>query len=396
MILFSDRLPSIQQKLNQQKIDGWLFYDFRCSNDLACEFLEIPSSTLLTRRFCYWVPQKGEPIKIVSIVEPHVLDHLPGTTQSYRSWKEFEGHICSLLQNVSSIAMEYSPRNAIPSVSKVDAGTMEIIRNCHVEVMSSADLLQSYMSVWDAYKLSTHLAAAQILDATASNTWQFIKQKLKNKETITEYDVQQFMLDEFKKNKCMTNSPPICAVNEHSADPHYSPSKINPTVIKEGDFILIDLWCKQDVPKAVYADITRVGVAADKPTEKQQKIFSIVKRAQEEGTKLVQESFASGTPLMGWEVDQTCRKVIEDAGYGPFFVHRTGHNIDIQDHGNGANLDNLETQDRRLLLPGTCFSIEPGIYLSGEFGVRLEYDVYVHHDGHIQITGGIQEQIYLV
>jgi Xaa-Pro dipeptidase len=388
------KTQSIQQALADMQCDGWLLYDFRRMNDLGCQFLEIPSDQLLTRRFFYWIPSQGEPIKLVHQVESHVLEHLPGKTQLYRTWQELEEHLLHLLRGCHQIAMEYSPRNAIPYVSKVDAGTLEIIKGFGVEVVSSADLLQKYTSVWSHFQFQKHLEAAEVLCVTASNTWDYLAHTLQSQAKITEYDVQQFMIAEMTRQECISSDPPICAVNAHSANPHYAPHSQCSTEIKRGDFVLIDLWCKKNIPTAVYADITRVAVAAPNPTPRQQEIFALVKKAQETGTGFLQSRLSQGRPPMGWEVDQVCRQVISDAGYGEYFVHRTGHNIGETDHGSGANLDNFETQDRRLLLPGTCFSVEPGIYLPGEFGVRLEYDVFIHPDGRtFQITGGIQDKI---
>lgn len=389
-----NKLSDIQTALRQHKIDGWLFYDFRRTNDLACEVLQISPETLLTRRFFYWIPKKGDPIKIVHAIEDRVLDHLPGTIHRYRSWQELENHIANLLTGKKRIAMEYSPRNAIPYVSKVDAGTLDVIRDCGVEVVTSANLLQQYTCVWDEFKLQTHLAAAEVLDTTVKKAWDLIAEKLSDNQLITEYSVQQFILEEFRKHSCITSDSPICAVNANSANPHYCPDQSHSSPIKSGDFILIDLWCKLQQPRAVYADITRVGVAAHQPTSKQREIFNIVKAARDAGTALVKDRFSRNEPLMGCEVDQCCRDVIHAAGYGQYFIHRTGHNIDERDHGPGANIDNLETQDQRLLLPCTCFSIEPGIYLPGEFGVRLEYDIFIHPSQEVQITGGIQESIH--
>lgn len=383
----------IQKSLAAQKLDGWLLYDFRRTNDLACSFLEISKESILTRRFFYWIPSKGEPIKIVHVIEAHNLDHLPGKVYVYQTSNELELQLKKVLKGVKRIAMEYSPRNAIPAVSKVDGGTIDLVRGYGVEVCSSADIMQQYTSVWDAYKLKSHLAAAQILDETVDKAWKFIEKGLKSRKPLTEYDVQQFILEEFAKRGCVTADSPLCAVNAHSADPHYCATAKSASKIHLGDFILIDLWCKQDLPKAVYADITRVGVAAEAPTAKQKEVFDIVRRAQKAGTELVQERFQKKLPLMGCEVDQCVRKVIHDAGYGKYFVHRTGHNIDENDHGNGTHMDSLETNDTRHILKGTCFSIEPGIYLPGEFGVRLEYDVYVHHNGKVQVTGGQQDTI---
>ena len=383
-------IQSIQQELLKQRLDGWLLFDFRRSNDLACDFLGIAKNELLTRRFFYWIPAKGEPIKIVHAVEIQALTSLPGQLITYRSWQDLEWSLGIVLKTMQRIAMEYSPRNAIPSMSKVDAGTIEMIREFGVEVVSSADLLQLHTSVLSEDQLKSHLFAADVLSQTFDKAWELI---INNLDKITEFDVQQFILKEFEKQGCLSEDLPICAVNANSANPHYCPTKEQSTVIKKGDFVLLDLWCKQNIPHAVYADITRVGVAAYEPTSRQIEIFDIVKRARDAATQLVITHFTSRQPLRGCEVDRLCRSVIQKAGYGSHFIHRTGHSIHTSDHGNGAHIDNLETQDQRFLLPSTCFSIEPGIYLPGEFGVRLEYDVYIHQDGRVQITGGVQEKI---
>lgn len=387
------KINKIQSKLLQRQLDGWLFYDFRRCNDLACKLLEVPLSRLLTRRFFYWIPQKGKAIKIVSAIEDKILHHLPGETKTYRTWQELESLVGQAIKNLKKIAMEYSPRNAVPYISKVDGGTIDLVRSFGVEVISSGDLLQEFTSVWNEYKLNTHLAAADVLNQTVDNVWEYISQSLKFGRDITEIDVQRFILAQIEENGCITADLPICAVNEHSADPHYSPMPDHNKIIKPKDFILIDLWCKQKLEGAVYADITRVAVADSSPTEHQKMIFNVVRNAQKAGTQLIEQKLKVHQPVLGWEVDQACRNVIDKAGYGKNFIHRTGHNIDESDHGSGAHLDNYETQDKRELLPGTCFSIEPGIYLPGKFGVRLEYDVYIHPDLRFQITGGIQNEI---
>lgn len=386
-------LRKIQAALTKAQLDGWLLYDFRRSNSLACDFLKIASGKLLTRRFFYWIPAKGEPIKIVHAIEAEALDHLPGESKLYSTWLQLEANLQAILKSAHAVAMEYSPRSAIPNVSKVDGGTIDLVRGFEVEVFSSADLLQEFTSIWDHDKLQTHLQAAEVLDRAVENAWRFIEVSLNARSTITEYDVQQFLMEEFHKHQCVTDCPPICAVNENSANPHYMPTKAKSSTIHSADFILIDLWCKLNQSNAVYADITRVGVAANKPTLEQQKIFEIVCEARDQATEFVRKRFAAAEPLMGWEVDAACRKVIEDAGYGAYFIHRTGHNIDVNDHGDGANIDNYETQDCRRLLPGTCFSIEPGIYLPGKFGIRLEYDIYIDHNQGVNVTGGVQKSI---
>lgn len=386
------KLEEVQLALQKQGIDGWLLYDFRRCNDLACRFLGIAQEQLLTRRFFYWIPAHGEPTKIVHLIE-NPLKNLPGSTLKFSSWQQLEKHLAEALKGCQRIAMEYSPRNAIPYVSKVDAGTIEIIRGFGIDVISSCDILQKFTSVLTLEQMLMHLKAAEILDQTVEKTWKMIAKSLEEDKKINEYDVQRFILKEFEAQKCVTADLPICAINAHSADPHYCPIESTATLIKPNDFILIDLWCKLDKPNAVYADISRVGVAAKTPTSRQQEIFNIVKKAQQAATQLVKERFDGGKPLQGWEVDQMARDTITAAGYGDYFIHRTGHSIDTSDHGSGTNIDNLETQDQRFLIPGTCFSIEPGIYLPGEFGIRLEYDICIGLDGSVRITGGIQNSI---
>ncbi|WP_068469721.1 M24 family metallopeptidase [Candidatus Protochlamydia phocaeensis] len=390
---FEEKLKDVQRDLKEQDVQGWLLYDFKRCNPLAYTFLDIPPGKMLTRRFFYWIPQEGKPIKIVSLVEPYVLDHLPGIKQAYRGWQELEKILFSLAVTKPKIAMEYSPYNALPVLSRVDAGTVELMRKAGSEIVSSANLLQRYTSVWTEEQVKSHLEAAAVLEGIADQTWSLIESKLSSRERINEYQVQQFMLDLMKKKDCLTSDPPTCAVNEHSSDPHYSPSKEKAKEIRPGDFILLDLWCKRNQPRAVYADITRVGVAASKATDKQKAIFHIVKEARDLATAFIKKHYEEGKSLQGWQVDQACRDVIEGAGYGAYFIHRTGHNIGEDVHGPGANLDNLETHDFRFLIPGTCFSVEPGIYLPGEFGVRMEYDVYLDPNGYIRITGGIQEEL---
>jgi Xaa-Pro aminopeptidase len=381
-----------QKKLQQLGLDGWLLWDFRRQNTLATTFLKLDPNTLLSRRFFYFIPKEGEPVKIVHAIEAHVLENLPGICRTYRTWQEYQGELAKVLKegHIKTIAMEYSPMNAIPYLSKVDGGTLDLVRSFDVQVVSSSSLLQEGTSVLDSYQIATHLFAADVVDKTVHLAFEKIA---KNLGKITEWDVQQFILHEFAKNGCITSDPPICAVNAHSANSHYCPSREKPTLIKTGDFILIDLWCKQDKERAIYADITRVGVASEAPTAKQQEIFLLVKKARDEAFLKVKTAFENGSPLMGWEVDEVARDIIRRGGCGDFFIHRLGHNIGQNDHGDGAHLDNFETQDQRFLIPGTCFSIEPGIYLPDSFGVRLEIDVLVHPDGKVQATGGMQEKI---
>jgi len=389
----SKQIRAIQEDLKDLQLDGWLLFDYRHSNEIACRILAIPADKMLTRRLYYWIPSKGEPVKIVHRIEDKVLDHLPGRKVTFHAWEELDAALEKLLAGMKRVAMEYSPKNAIPDISKVDAGTIEKIRALKIEVVSSGDLLQKQICVWDEEKWQSHLAAADVLDQIIGITWKEIERKLKAKEALKEFDVHAFMRQQLVTHGCVASEGPICAVNAHSADPHYLPEKDGSSLIKPGDFILLDIWGKKEAPRSVYADITRVGVAAARPTDKQQSIFSIVKAARDRATDFVKECFAKKREVRGYEIDQVCRKVIHEAGYGEFFTHRTGHNIDERDHGPGAHIDSLETHDERKILPGTCFSIEPGIYLPGEFGIRMEYDLFVHWDGRVQVTGGIQTEL---
>jgi Xaa-Pro dipeptidase len=391
------KIGHVQKALQQAGWSGWLLYDFRHSNDLACRFLEIPKSALLTRRFFYWIPQTGEPAKIVHRIESHVLDHLPGKVIPYSSYEELEKHLENTLKGHSKVAMEFSPRNAIPTISKVDGGTIDLIRGFGINIESSANLLQQYTSIWTPKQFELHLQAADVLQGSIERAWMYIAEAIKNNKEIEELDVQRFLLKEFEKHNCISDDPPICAVNDNSANPHYSPSGRISRALKPGDFVLIDAWCKKDVPNGVYADITRVAVIAPFPTKRQQAIFDVVKAGRDAAIALIKERLKEGKPIMGWEVDQACRHEIIEAGYGEYFTHRTGHNIGERDHGDGANIDNFETKDFRLLLPGTCFSIEPGIYLPGEFGIRLEDDVYLDLEGkHFHVTKGQQQEIQTI
>lgn len=393
---FEIKLKRVQTNLAKQQINGWLLYDYQRSNLLAHKFLNISTDKRVTRRFFYWIPEEGEPIKIVSLIEPYVLDHLPGVKWLYKGWKDLERLLFSIAIENPKIAMEYSPYNALPNVSKVDAGTIELIQKAGAQVVSSVDILQSCTSVWTFDQLQSHLIAAQVLEDVVKRAWDFIEKSLQLQTPIDEYKVQQFMLQAIEEAGCQTTDWPVCAVNAHSSDPHYYPTSSQASPIFAGDFILLDLWCKQKDPYAVYADITRVGIAAKQSTQKQTEIFNIVKGARDLATMMIKEYYENGQPLYGWQVDQACRDFIQKAGYGDYFIHRTGHNIGEEVHGIGANLDNLETHDHRQLLPGTCFSVEPGIYLPQEFGVRLEYNIYLDPSGHVRINGGIQEEfVYL-
>jgi len=382
----------IQQRLSEHEIDGWLLFDNHGSNRFVSQILSIPSQLVITRRLFYWIPKQGEPVLIAHKIEGENLEYLPGKREFYLSLDELKAALGRSLKGSAKVAMEYSPGGANPYVSNVDGGTLDMVRE-FVEVVSSADLLQHFTSVLNAEQVESHLEAAKVVEGAVAAAWELIAQRLRNSKRITEYEVQKFILSEFAAQNCITEDGPICAVNHHSAMPHYVARKNTAAEINVGDFILIDLWCKKDYPSAIYADITRVAVASDQPTPKQVQIFDVVRTAQRKAFEFLEKKLASKEVVRGFEIDDVCRASVKEAGFGQFFTHRTGHNIGIETHGAGAHLDNLETSDRRKILPSTCFSIEPGIYLPSEFGVRLEHDVLISQEGIPQITGGLEESI---
>ncbi|WLD14780.1 M24 family metallopeptidase [Planctellipticum variicoloris] len=377
-------LIRMQSAIRDFGFEGWLLYDFRESNILARRVLQLPDSMHTSRRFACFIPAEGEPRRLVHRIESGVLDHIPGEKTVYLRWQEFEAGIATLIGGAKRIAMEYAPRNSNPYISRVDAGTVELVRSFGAEIGSSGDLVQLFEAVWDESQWQMHEAAGQVTNAAFSVAWTFIADAIRANGVTTEWAVQQAILEHFEANHLTTYSPPIVGVNAHSGDPHYETGM---TEIRQGDFVLVDLWAKLKEPRAVYSDLTRTGFVGEAVPEKYDAIFQIVARARDAAIQTVRDAFAEGRTLPGWQVDDACRKVIEEAGYGPYFVHRTGHSIGQEVHGNGANIDNLETHEERLILPGCCFSIEPGIYLP-EFGVRSEVDVFVDHQRQVHVTGG--------
>ena len=380
-----EKVAQVQAYLERLQLDGWLLYDFHKNNALAHRFLEISAATMTSRRFLYWIPARGTPVQIVHAIEDQVLNLWPGEKKVYSSWQTLEAAIRSVLTGSQRIAMEYSPNNAIPYLSKVDAGTVDFIRSCGVEVVSSGDFLLHFTSVLSDEQLNSQRRAAQALSEIVSGAYTWIKEGIKR--GVSERAVQKWIQDQFILRGLETDGGPIVAVNAHSADPHYLTPEVGSSVICAGDFVLIDLWAKERGEATVYGDITRVGVIGE-PTAKQQQIFQLVRQAQRAGIDLVRTRFATKQAIYGWEVDEAVRSVIRAAGFEKYFVHRTGHNIEIDLHGSGTHMDNLESHDERPLVPMTCFSVEPGIYLPGEFGVRLESDVLIHADGFVEVTGG--------
>jgi Xaa-Pro aminopeptidase len=372
------RIVAIQEALRDMAtVDGWLFYDFRGSDPLAYRILLLDPTQHVTRRWYYWIPMSGEPVKILHKIEPHMLEELPGQVQQYVSWDQQRLFLASLLRGQRRIAMQYSPFNAVPYLSRVDAGTIELIRSFGPDVISSADLVQRFEAVWTEEQLESHRYAVTALRDIVDEAFSHVASCLTNGHPLSEYDLQQFILSRICDAGMTTSSAPIAAVDAHSADPHYGPTKSDSSLITRDNLVLIDLWAKQTAPGSVYGDITWTGYTGMQVPEKQRMIFEHVRRGRDAALLFVQDQVSTGRFPYGWEVDDVCRNTIRAAGYGDFFLHRTGHSIGEEVHGNGANIDNLETQDSRRLLPRTCFSIEPGIYLPGEFGIRSELDVYV-------------------
>lgn len=372
------RIAEIQQALRAADgLDGWLFYDFRHSDPLAYRVLHVDTARHVTRRWYYWIPREGRPVKLLHRIEPHTLDELPGDSRFYVSWEEQHAHLERALAGVRRVAMQYSPMNAIPYISRVDAGTIELVRSFGIAIVTSADLVQRFEAVWDGRQLASHQDAAEKLRRIVTEAFGHVRESIRSKKPLNEYGLQQFILSRIAHHGLMTSSAPIAAVNGHSADPHYGPVAVGSADIHPGDFLLIDLWAKRPEPGSVYADITWTGQVGSTVPAVRHEVFTIVKAARDQAVSFVRGRVAAGDFPYGGEVDDVCRDVIRKAGYGGQFVHRTGHSIGEEVHGNGANIDNLETRDTRRLMPRTCFSIEPGIYLPGEFGIRSELDVYL-------------------
>jgi Xaa-Pro dipeptidase len=380
-------LSSIQNALREFRLDAWLLYDFRGSNVLARRVLDFPDGPAGSRRWFYCIPAEGQPRKLVHRIESGALDHLPGEKTVYLRWQELEEGVQHLLGNAKEVAMEYSPRNGNPYVSRVDAGVVELVRSIGANIISSGDLIQMFEATWDDEQWQMHLEAARHTDSAYAAAWNFIAEKVRTAGSVRESDVQAVIMAHFEKHGLTTYHAPIVGVNEHSGDPHYETTPATDTAMKGGDFVLIDLWARLAKPRAVYSDLTRVGFIGNSVPAKHNQIFQIVAAARDAAIARVKSAFATNTPLRGWEVDQAARDVIQKAGYGEQFVHRTGHNIGQETHGNGANMDNLETREERLVLPRTCFSIEPGIYLP-EFGVRSEVNVFIDAERNVHVTGG--------
>lgn len=388
-------LEHIQQALRDEKIDGWLFYDFRKSNPIAYRVLSLPLNAFYSRRWFYFVPAQGTPTAIVSAVEPHVLNDLPGEHRVFRTWQDLHALLKDTLQSSKKVAMEYSPMNAIPYIARVDAGTVELVRSADVEVVSSADLSQYFVACLNPWQIETHRMAGKTLIAIKDKLFAELGEDLRRGRELDEYTVvQRFgaMLEAAGLN--LSQGLPHVAVNANASNPHYEPTATTSSPIKRGDLILFDFWATTRDEGAIVADYTWMAFAGtrDEIPRKQREVFEVVKQARDTAVAFIRERIAAGKRVQGCEVDDVCRAVIVKAGYGDYFVHRTGHSLTTATHGEGANNDNYETHDSRSLLPDTCCTIEPGIYLP-EFGVRSEIDLIIGKND-VEVTGvPVQEEI---
>ncbi len=383
-------INGMQADLRAAKLDGWLFYDFRGRDPIAHRILKLPEA-MRTRRWFYFVPAKGTPRKLVHKIESESLAVLPGDTLYYAAQDELRKNLSKILGRARNVAMQYSPKNAIPYVAMVDAGTVELVRGAGTKVVSSADLVQKYEACWTPEQLESHLTAGVAIDRIVREAFQLVAKSVREGKKLTEYELKEWILKEFDAAGLTTEEGPDIAVGPHASDPHYGPTLEKASPIREGDLLLLDVWGKTKAQGSVYYDVTWIGYLGAKVPEKMAKVFRIVRDARDRAVELIRSSVAAGKPLQGWQVDKAARNVIEKAGLGKYFFHRTGHSIGQAVHGNGVNMDGMETHDVRHLIARTCNSIEPGIYLP-EFGVRSEVNVYIG-EREARVTGAVQQEI---
>ena len=384
-------IADIQKALTEFQVPAWLFYGFRDLDPIALRILRFGRDFHGTRRWFYLVPARGEPVKLVHHIESAALDHLPGRKEVYLQWEGLHLQLAAILRDVPAVAMQYSENNAIPYVSRVDAGTVERVRSNQTDVISSGDLIQRFESVWTEAQLQQHLASAQVLASIAAAAFERAADEIRRRGESSERTLQEFILKRFQEEGWVTSSPPIVAADENSADPHYQPTEKKYSTIHKEQFLLIDLWAKPDDTDSVYADITWTGFLGEVVPKQHGEIFDIVRRARDQGVEFLRQRMKAGNPPQGWEVDDAVRALVREAGYDQYFVHRTGHNLGREVHGNGVNFDNLETHDTRRIIPGITCTIEPGIYLEN-FGVRSELNVYIAEDGP-KVTTPLQDEI---
>ena len=386
-------LAKIQQEIRKQQLDGWLFFDHHFRDPLAYRVLGYTAPRTPSRRWYFLIPAEGEPRGLEHRVERGMIAALPGEKIPYSSWTEQVEGLRKLVGGLGRVAMQYSPNCAIPYVSMVDAGTVELVRSVGVEVVTSAELIQAFEARWTPEQLETHLEAGRRVDRVRREAFAYLRERLRNGAATTELDVKRFVLDGFAKAGMFTDHGPIVGVNANASNPHYEPTEASHSPIHDGDLVLLDLWAKLDRPEAVYYDITWTHFLGANPPEKMREVFAVVTGARDAAIERVKSAISGGQGFCGFEVDDAARGVIQARGYAEYFTHRTGHSIGVEVHGNGANMDNLETHDERRVSPWTCFSIEPGVYLP-EFGVRSEVNMFVG-EGEARVTGEIQRELAL-
>jgi Xaa-Pro dipeptidase len=386
-------LEQIQSALREQQVDGWLFYDHHHRDPIAYRILGLSDTLHVSRRWYYFIPAEGQPRKLTHRIESGKLASLPGSGQLYSSWQELEAGLRTMLEPYKKLAMQYSPRNAIMYVSLVDAGTVEVLRDMGKTIVSSADLVSRFEAVLTPEQIASHYEAQRHIDEIVTAAWKHIATRLRsgNAAPLNEYEVMVWLQEAMRRAGIAEGYGPNVSVNANSSDSHYEPTSAFSKPINEGDFLLIDIWGRMDRPGTCFYDITWTGVVGREPSQRERLVFSAVAQARDAAIRIVQEAFAANKPIAGWQADDAARAVIRNAGFGEYFTHRTGHSISTETHGNGANLDNLETHDERLILPHTCFSVEPGIYLP-EFGVRSEINMLTE-PGRAVVTGPIQTEL---
>jgi Xaa-Pro dipeptidase len=383
-------LERIQTALREQQVDGWLFYDHHHRDPLAYRILGLSEDLFVSRRWYYFIPAEGSPRKLTHRIESGKLASLPGSGNVYSSWQELEAGLSALLDPYTKLAMQYSPRNSIMYVSLVDAGTVEVLRGMGKTIVSSADLVSRFEAVLTADQIASHYEARDRIDEVLREAWKHIGTRVRS-GGVNEYEIMVWLRAAMRRAGIADGHGPNVSVNANSSDSHYEPTAESSKPITQGDFVLIDIWGRLDQPGTCTYDITWTGVVGREPSEREHQIFNLVAQARDAAIKTVQEAFAASRSLAGWQADDAARNVIRAAGMGEYFTHRTGHSISTETHGNGANLDNLETHDDRLILPYTCFSVEPGIYLP-EFGVRCEVNMLTE-PGRAVVTGPIQTEL---
>jgi len=388
-------IQAIQTAIREAGLDGWLFYDHHHRDSIAGRILGLDEKAHVTRRWYYFVPAAGEPRKLVHRIEQARLDTLPGTKAMYSSWQELASGLEAMLTGARTLAMQYSPNNAIMYVSMVDAGTVEFLRGLGKQIVSSADMVSQFEATLSAEQVASHVTAQRAIDVILAEGWKQIGNRLRpgsgKAGAYSEFEHMQWLAEAMRREGLIWDDGPNVSVNANCSDSHYEPTAQRSAPIKEGDFLLIDIWARPNKPGTIFYDITWTGVVGREPSEREQLVFKTVVNARDAAIHAVESAFAENRAICGFEADDAARAVINAAGFGEFFTHRTGHNIGQELHGAGAHLDNLETHDERRLLPNTCFSVEPGIYLP-EFGVRSEIDM-ITAPGKAWVTGKIQRDL---